>query len=589
MWKKIKKLFTAINLKFRGLAVLAILVLSVWAFSGAVERVNPSPKEMTFTEFLTQVEEGSIEEVVFNPQTTHFSYEDKEGKMFTTDNPKSENFKRELLESNVKVIEDNGSPITISTIMNIITTFVFILIAIVYIRMLGGKKDPKSLTTNIPDVNFETVAGNKEAKEEMEVIVDFLKNPEKFQDKGAKLPKGALFYGPPGTGKTLMARAVAGQAGVPFLSISGSDFSELYVGSGARKVRNLFEQARKKAPSIIFIDEIDAVGSSRSGESNSEYKQTLNALLAEMDGFNKDNIVVIAATNRLEDLDSALIRPGRFDKQVAIGSPDKKDRLEIMQVHAKGKTLAADVDLEKWSKLTIGFAGADLASMMNEAAILSVVDGREEITNEDLDNAHYKMIMKGNKKKNQKDRNEKELEIVAWHEAGHALLAKLVAKQSVPKVTILSSTSGAGGVTFITPSDNNLPSKEELEERIITLYGGRVAEQILLKDKNRVTAGASQDIKEATRLIRLMLTEFGMSKGYGMINPSVLMSNDKGSDYLLNEAITVSHELYSQTEDYLMAHTPALKRIAEVLLEKETINEDELDEILTLQEENEAA
>lgn len=580
MWKKIKKLFTKVNLLFRGFAVLTFFLLIAWVF----QTVNPSPKEATFTEFLTQIEEGNIKEVVYNPQMTHLSYEDKDGNAFTTDNPKSENFKRELLESDVKVIEDNGSPITLSNIMNIVTTFVFILIAIVYIRMLGGKKEAKSLTTNIPDVNFETVAGNKEAKEEMEVIVDFLKNPKKFQDKGAKLPKGALFYGPPGTGKTLMARAVAGQAGVPFLSISGSDFSELYVGSGARKVRNLFEQARKKAPSIIFIDEIDAVGSRRSGDSNSEYKQTLNALLAEMDGFNKDNIVVIAATNRLEDLDSALIRPGRFDKQVAIGSPDKKDRLEIMQVHAKGKTLASDVDLEKWSKLTIGFAGADLASMMNEAAILSVVNNRDEITNEDLDNAHYKMVMKGNKKKNQEDRNEKELEIVAWHEAGHALLAKKIAKQSVPKVSILSSTSGAGGVTFITPSDNNLPSKEELEERIITLYGGRVAEQILLNDRNRVTAGASQDIKEATRLIRMMLTEFGMGEGYGMINPNVLLGNSKSSDYLLKEAISVSNELYNKTVRYLEEYTSELQRIAEVLLEKETINEDELDEILALQE-----
>lgn len=589
MWSKLKKLLKKLTTKLRGLMVLAFIIFGIWGASSIMERVNPSPEEMSFTEFLAQVEEGEIKEVIWNPNTTHLAYEDTDGKTFTTDNPRSENFKRELLEADVKVVEDNGGPITFTNILNLLTTVVFVLIAVVYIRMLGGKKEPKSLTTVIPNVNFETVAGNKEAKEEMEVIVDFLKNPEKFQGKGAKLPKGVLFYGPPGTGKTLMARSVAGEAGVPFLSISGSDFSELYVGSGARKVRNLFEQARKKSPSIIFIDEIDAVGSSRSGETNSEYKQTLNALLAEMDGFNKDDIVVIAATNRLEDLDSALIRPGRFDKRVAIGAPDKKDRLEILQVHSKGKTLAEDVDLEKWAKLTIGFAGADIASLMNEAAILSVVDDRDEITDEDLDNAHYKMIMKGNKKKNQKDRDEKELELVAWHEAGHALLAKKVANQSVPKVSILSSTSGAGGVTFITPNDNSLPSKEELEQRIMTLYGGRIAEHLLLGSPDKITSGASQDIKEATRLIRLMLTEFGMSEGYGMINPSVLFGKPNDSDYLLTEAQKISTTLYQRTFSYMQENKEDLEAIALLLLEKETIDEEELDALLNEEEQVQVA
>lgn len=577
MPKKFKKWF-----KKHTNAIGVVVGLSLFAISivGLLNALNDVPEETAFPVFLEEIEAGNIKEVAINTNQAKITYTDKEDEVFITDNPRSEGFKREMLEADVTVVE-KSDPINI---FSILMPFLPIVIMVLFLKSFMNKQTstPTAMSPAIVSgLDFDTVAGNEEAKEEMKVLVNFLKEPQRFKDKGATLPKGAIFYGPPGTGKTLMARAVAGEAGVPFVSISGSDFVELYVGTGAKRVRSLFKQARKAAPCIIFIDEIDAVGSSRSGEQNSEYKQTINALLNEMDGFNKDEkIIVIAATNRLEDLDSALIRPGRFDKQVAINIPDRKDRLAILEVHAKDKELAQEVSLESWASTTVGFSGAELAAMMNEATILSVINEHEGITNQDLDDAHYKIVMKGNKKKNQKDRNNKELEIVAWHEAGHALLAKNVAKQSVPKVSILSSTSGAGGVTFITPNDNNLPSKVELEQRIQTLYGGRIAESLLLEDDEQITAGASQDIKEATRLIRLMLTEFGMSDGYGMINPSVLYGKADASSYLLEEAKFISNNLYEEARVYLTEHVEELREIAEVLLEKESIDEIELDAIL---------
>ena len=580
MWNKFKAFIRRRSRAFKVIVGSALLIGLLFVGLQKGLGKDSGPQEVSFNDFIEQAKEGKIDKVEWRSQHEFIRYQDKEGTFHYTTNPKSEDFKRELLEADIEVFEKSNNSL-LSTIISFILQFGLFFLLAFYVYKSSNPDAKEDMVLNIPGVDFDTVAGNEEAKEEMQVMVDFLKNPKKYKGKGAYLPKGAIFYGPPGTGKTMMARAVAGEAGVPFMSISGSDFVNLYVGAGARRVRSLFKEARKNAPSIIFIDEIDSVGSSRSGESNSEYKQTINALLNEMDGFKVDDqVIVIAATNRLDDLDSALIRPGRFDKQVAIGVPDKKDRLAILSLHAKGKTLADDVDLEKWANLTVGFAGADLAAMMNEAAILSVVNEREAITNADLENAHYKLVMKGNKKKNQADRNMKELKVVAWHEAGHALLAKRIANQSVPKVSILSSTSGAGGVTFITPNDNSLPSKRELEERIITLYGGRIAEEILLKDPQEVTAGASQDIKEATRLIRMMLTELGMSEGYGMLHPGILYGENNNAQALLVEAKKLSAELYERASQYLIEHEEELEAIAQVLLEKETINEDELDEIL---------
>lgn len=558
-----------------GVIILMTAILFYFTESRKVE-----VEEVAFSEFRSAIVEGDVKQVTLDMEHEFLSYTDQDDKLYQAPNPKSENFKRELLEMDVDVVEEQSSSTSFIDIISILSTIMLIGVMALYVKKVTGTA-PVSLSKTIPNIKFKDIAGNQEAKDEMKVVVDFLKNGEKYKGKGARLPKGVIFYGAPGTGKTLMARAVAGEAGVPFLSISGADFSELYVGSGARKVRALFEEARKNSPSIIFIDEVDAVGSSRSEGQNNEYKQTINALLSELDGFTKDeDVVVIAATNRMEDLDTALIRPGRFDKHVAIALPDKEDRMKILKLHMEDKEVDDSVNLEQWAKMTVGMAGADIASFVNEAIILSVTDGRSAISNQDLDDAHYKIVMKGHKKENPKNRNQNELELVAWHEAGHALLAKKVANQSVPKVSILSSTSGAGGVTFITPNDNSLPSKREVEARIITLYGGRIAEHLLLNDQRAITSGASHDIKEATRLIRLMLTEWGMTEGYGMINPDILFGKHEASAYLLEEAKDLSSNLYEQAHSILSSHMKELEDIANTLLEKESINEEELDAIL---------
>lgn len=579
--KKVKKILK----KYAVLLVLLLLV-GVNILPALLRSGSEEPEDVPFATFMAFIENEEVTEVTLNSTEPTLTFvTGQEDKNFITDNPKSENFKRELLDAGVKVTEiDNSAKDTRNLLIQLsfqLLTFA-LMIGILMRVMNKGKFDQMKTSENgVPGIDFSSIAGNEEAKAEMAVLVDFLKSPKRFNDRGANLPKGTVFYGPPGTGKTLMAKAVAGEAGVPFISISGSDFIELYVGTGAKRVRELFKQARKLAPCIIFIDEIDAVGGNRGANSNSEYKQTINALLNEMDGFNSgENIVVIAATNRLEDLDPALIRPGRFDKQVAINVPDKDDRLAILNVHTKDKALDESVDLKAWANTTIGFSGAELEALVNEAAILSVVNEHDSITQADMDDAHYKMIMKGHKKNNQKGRNKEELNVVAWHEAGHALIARLLSKSSVPKVSILSSTSGAGGVTFITPSDNALPSKKDLKQRIQMLYAGRIAESLLFDSEDLVTSGASQDIKEATRLIRVMLTELGMSPSYGMINPGILYDKTDDSDFLLKEAKELSDQLYNETKTFMIENKEVLERIAQSLLAHETITEKQLDEAI---------
>lgn len=572
-------------LKKRKWLVLTMVIMLIVGI--ALNIKFPTEHEtVPFTTFMDQMSHEEVSEVTINLNDSTLTFVTSQGETFVTDNPKSENFKRELLESGIDVNETNNSAsVTRNVFIQSGFQLLSILILVTFISrtMNASKSDQMTVTERgVPGIDFKTIAGNVEAKEEMAVLVDFLKAPERFNERGATLPKGTVFYGPPGTGKTLMAKAVAGEAGVPFISMSGSDFIELYVGTGAKRVRELFKQARKMAPCIVFIDEIDAVGGKRETNNNSEYKQTINALLNEMDGFNSsENVVVIAATNRLDDLDPALIRPGRFDKQVSIGMPDKDDRLAILEVHSEGKDFESDVDLKDWANTTIGFSGAELEALVNEATILSVTKGHDVIKNEDLDDAHYKMVMKGHKKRNQKSRKSDELRLVAWHEAGHALVARKLSKSSVPKVSILSSTSGAGGVTFITPSDNAIPSKKELQERIKMLYAGRVAESLLLGSEDLITSGASQDIKEATRLIRIMLTELGMNSAYGMINPTVLFGKADESSTLLHEAKELSKELYDETKAFLLEHRADLDAIATSLLENETITERELDLLLT--------
>jgi cell division protease FtsH len=575
-WESIKGWYEK-RKKVLPFILILLLVSSVTYFVQKPEK----PKEISYKQFTEMVEKDKVKSVSINLTSPTFEFEGKDKKNYQTDNPKDEKFKKYLLENEIKVKEVDKKKTNVALDMFI---FIFRIVVLVFVfkivmDMMSNSKDlgNEEGKETVPNVKFKDIAGNQEAKEEMEFLVEFLKNPKKYSDMGAKLPKGVVFYGPPGTGKTLTAKAIAGEAGVPFFSVSGSDFVEMYVGVGAKRVRKLFKNARKKAPCIIFIDEIDAVGTKRGNDNNSEKDQTINSLLNELDGFSgSEGVIVITATNRIEDLDPALIRPGRFDKHIAINLPDQRDRTEILKVHAQNKKFSDDVNFEELSKLTIGFAGAGLEALLNEATILAVTRNHKEVTKEDVDDAYFKMVMKGHKKKNQEDRKDDELELVAWHEAGHALVAKLLARNEVPKVTIISSTSGAGGVTFITPKKMGLYSKQELKNNIKTLYAGRIAEYLLLGDDNKITTGASNDIERATEQIRGMIDTYGMSEEFGMIKVSSL----GGQKEMLKEASTLSKVLYEETLSFMKEHKSLLETIALELLKKETLSEEELDMLI---------
>ena len=447
--------------------------------------------------------------------------------------------------------------------------------------------DPKSKKT------FEDVAGADEEKEELKEIVDFLKNPERFRSLGARIPKGVLLVGPPGTGKTLLAKAVAGEAGVPFFSISGSDFVEMFVGVGASRVRDLFENAKKNAPCIIFIDEIDAVGRHRGaglGGGHDEREQTLNQLLVEMDGFGvNEGVIIIAATNRPDILDPALLRPGRFDRQVVVDAPDVKGREAILKVHAKGKPLAEDVNLEVLAKTTVGFSGADLENLMNEAALAAARAGRTEINMNNLEESIMKVVA-GPEKKSRKV-PERAKKLTAFHEAGHAVVAKMLPTQDrVHQVSIIPR-GRAGGYTLSLPKEDVFyNSKTEMMEEIVVLLGGRVAEQLTLGD---ISTGAANDIERATAIAKSMVTRYGMSeklgaRTFGDQNNEVFIGLDYGHtiDYSQDTAATIDQEIksiidkcYQQCTDILTEKMEYLNKVAELLLEKEKIEGDEFDAI----------
>ena len=459
--------------------------------------------------------------------------------------------------------------------------------------MSFGKSKAKVSMEGKTKKTFEDVAGADEEKEELKEIVDFLKGPERYRQLGARIPKGVLLVGPPGTGKTLLAKAVAGEAGVPFFSISGSDFVEMFVGVGASRVRDLFENAKKNAPCIIFIDEIDAVGRHRGaglGGGHDEREQTLNQLLVEMDGFGaNEGVIIIAATNRPDILDPALLRPGRFDRQVVVDAPDVKGREAILEVHSKGKPLAKDVDLSILAKTTVGFSGADLENLMNEAALAAARKNQPEITMTDLEESIMKVIA-GPEKKSRKvpDRAKK---LTAFHEAGHAVVSKMLPTQDrVHQVSIIPR-GRAGGYTLSLPQeDSYYKSKEEMTEEIISLLGGRVAEQLVLKD---ISTGASNDIERATNIAKAMVTKYGMSeklgaRTFGDQNNEVFIGLDYGHtvDYSQETAAVIDEEIkriiddcYRRCTEILTQQMDKLYRVAELLLEKEKIESDEFEAV----------
>jgi len=502
------------------------------------------------------------------------------------------------VEYNGQVV-DNRTTI-FDTVIQLVLPFVLIYVVMYFLfkaisknsgGMMGvGKSNAKVYVEKKTGVSFKDVAGQEEAKESLTEIVDFLHNPAKYTRIGAKLPKGALLVGPPGTGKTLLAKAIAGEANVPFFSLTGSDFVEMFVGVGASRVRDLFKQAQQQAPAIIFIDEIDAIGKSRDSHygGNDEREQTLNQLLSNMDGFDSSKgLVILGATNRPEVLDKALLRPGRFDRRIIVDKPDLKGRVDILKVHAKNVLMHDSVDLEAIGRATSGAVGSDLANMINEAAILAVKNGRTVVKQEDLFES-VEVVIAGKEKKDRilgKD----EKRIVAYHEVGHALVTALEKHaEPVQKITIVPRTMGSLGYVMQVPEEEKyLMSQEDLTTRIVTLFGGRAAEKVVF---GSVTTGASNDIEKATSLARAMVTQYGMSEKFGLIGlesienkyldgkPVMNCSDDTASE-VDQEVIRILKECYDRAEAHLIANREVLDRIAEHLITKETITGDEFMEI----------
>lgn len=571
------------------------------------EKVRISEVEkISFTDFLTYFENDDIDIVYFSSTETDLVFTSKDGNYHITNNPKYDGFEYDLLQQGF-IIEQYTNLETAEKVENSrkdAYIFVYILFGVAscyfiykifksneedrtYIfkkkeRVAQGvsrnssfSKSNNSSAKNADIKLFSDIAGLHEVKKDMQCLVDFLVDNKKYVDAGAKLPKGVILYGPPGTGKTLLAKAVAGEANIPFLYMSGSEFVEMYVGVGAKRVRELFDKARKQAPCIVFIDEIDAIGGHRHAEQNGEDRKTLNALLAEMDGFKaSDNIMVIAATNRLEDLDFALTRPGRFTDKFCVPVPETlSERLEVINIYIKNKKIADTLDLKLLAKEMVGFSPAKIEALLNEAAIISVQDKKDYIDKEIIDKAMFKVLLQGHAKENQDERDKKELELVAWHEAGHVVVGKTFGKD-ITKVTIVSSTSGAGGVTFSTPTKTALLSQDDMKHEIMELYGGRLAEYLYFdEDKTKVTTGASNDIERATKIIKDFVTKYGMSDDFGLLN---LEQSEFDKKQIVDCEVKLAKELESKTYELLKEKYDILKNIALSLIENETLYADEI-------------
>ena len=581
-------------------AVIATLLIFMFIIWIREEVAQSTEREITYDAFLDMVEDGKVKSVEFSNNTIKITPKTEDEKQplsyvttYYTGYVNDDELVNTLKKADVefKSTIDDGSSSIVEFLMWNVVPFIFIFgITWLLFRpmfkgggMMGvGKSNAKVYVEKETGVTFQDVAGQEEAKESLTELVDFLHNPGKYAKIGAKLPKGALLVGPPGTGKTLLAKALAGEAKVPFFSMSGSDFVELYVGVGASRVRDLFKQAQQKAPCIIFIDEVDAIGKSRDGHygGNDEREQTLNQLLSEMDGFDTSKgLVVLAATNRPEVLDKALLRPGRFDRRVIVDKPDLKGRVDILKVHAKDVMMDDSVDLEAIALATSGAVGSDLANMINEAAIMAVKDGRMYVKQSDLFEA-VEVVIAGKEKK---DRilGKEEKKIVAYHEVGHALVTALQKdSEPVQKITIVPRTMGALGYVMQVPEEEKyLMSYDEMITRIVTCLGGRAAEKLIF---DSVTTGASNDIEQATKVARAMVTQYGMSDKFGLIGlesienryldgRTVMNCSDKTAAEVDQEVIRILKECYDKAEALLADNLDVLHKIAEFLIREETI------------------
>ena len=583
--------------------LLTLVALFVYALiSNSIS--HASTQEKSYSDFIKQLDKGNVKSVEFDSYEIDYKLVDDGHKDYDITYYTGRVADDELVPTLKKAKTSEGKSIEIKAaipdntstwIFNILSFIVplillWVLLAFVSKKMGGsmgmgvGKSTAKVYVEKSTGVNFKDVAGQDEAKESLQEVVDFLHNPKRYTDIGAKLPKGALLVGPPGTGKTLLAKAVAGEAGVPFFSLAGSDFVEMFVGVGASRVRDLFKEAQKMAPCIIFIDEIDAIGKSRDsryGGGNDEREQTLNQLLAEMDGFDTSKgLLILAATNRPEVLDKALLRPGRFDRRIIVDKPDLKGRLETLKVHSKDVKMDESVDLDALALATAGLVGSDLANMINEAAINAVKNGRQLVNQSDLFEA-FELVAVGGKEKKDRVMSDKERKIVSYHEVGHALVSALQKNtEPVQKITIVPRTMGALGYTLQTPEEEKyLETKDELLAKITTYMAGRAAEVLVF---NSVTSGAANDIENATKIARAMVTMYGMSDKFGMMclatvqnqyleGGAGLICGENTASQIDDEVLSIINSSYAEAMKLLDENREILDRISDYLYQKETI------------------
>ena len=589
---KKKKLYAIITII---VLVAFILASTIWIIISKNNSENEENKpEIAYTELIKMIEEGKIEKVEMTTGSQSIKVkvkdvEEEKTAIVPSIQPFVELVQEKVEEGNNEIIletkGENPLKTILGTFMSLLPTILIVVLFILLFKMqgLGEKGKVYGVDENKTDVTFDDVAGLDEEKNEMIEIVDFLKNPKKYQEMGAKIPRGILLYGKPGTGKTLIAKAIAGEAGVPFISMSGSEFIEMFAGLGASRVRKLFEKAKKISPCIVFIDEIDAIGARRSssGGAETENNQTLNQLLVEMDGFESDQtVIVLAATNRPEMLDKALLRPGRFDRQITIAPPDLKGREAILKIHAKNKKFANNINMEEIAGDTAGFTGAELANVLNEAAIIATRYKHNEITKQDLEEAVKKVTV--GIEKQSRVMSEKDKRLTAYHEAGHALVSKYLGTQTdVKEISIIPRGLAGGYTMYKTNEDKYYISKTEMEEKLVALLGGRAAEKVALND---ISTGASNDLEVATGIAKDMITIYGMNDKLGPISLKVnepyelqIFGDDIG-DVVGQEIRKLIDTAYERAQTILLNNMDKLHQVAQRLMEKEIISAEEFEE-----------